>query len=63
MTISVKRIMRIPLTGMGLFGYQSVCKAMLLVVAITEATTRCELAEPSQECLGPARTKPFIGSE
>jgi len=42
--------MRIPLTGVGLFEYHIELKAMLLMVAITEATTDMT-AKLLEECI------------
>ena len=50
----MRRIMQIPLTEAVSFEYHNTCKAMLLAVATTEATTRCGLADLSDNRIGPA---------
>ena len=57
-----KTIMRNPLTEVALFEYHNSLKVMLLMVAITEATTD-EPADLVEECIWDPSPKPFIGSE
>jgi hypothetical protein len=54
--------MRKPLTEVVLFEYHNSLKAMLLMVANTEATND-EPANLSEECIWDPSPKPFIGSE